>query len=178
MLSLENASSFKNLNDFLNFVHPQDQEFVRNRILSASLDGVTSSDDYRLVTLQSETLVVHQELAQPSNSSEIVLGTVQDITLQRESERKIRQLAYSDELTGLASRVYFHKHLEDVIKASHRRSERFALLFLDLDGFKDVNDSLGHDVGDMLLKIVAKRLQDLVRDTDFLCCRTLSGRIE
>jgi diguanylate cyclase (GGDEF)-like protein len=173
MLSLENASGFKNLNDFLNFVHPQDQEFVRNRILSASLDGATSSDDYRLVTLQSETLVVHQELAQPSNSSEIVLGTVQDITLQRESERKIRQLAYSDELTGLASRVYFHKHLEDVIKASHRRSERFALLFLDLDGFKDVNDSLGHDVGDMLLKIVAKRLQDLVRDTDFVA--RLSG---
>jgi diguanylate cyclase (GGDEF)-like protein len=76
-------------------------------------------------------------------------------------------------LTGLASRVYFHKHLEDVIKASHRRSERFALLFLDLDGFKDVNDSLGHDVGDMLLKIVAKRLQDLVRDTDFVA--RLSG---
>ena len=173
MLLLEDASGFKNLNDLLNFVHPQDQEFVRSRILSASLDGVTSSDDYRLVTLQSETLVVHQELAQPSNSSDIVLGTVQDITLQRESERKIRQLAYSDELTGLASRVYFHKHLEDVIKASHRRSERFALLFLDLDGFKDVNDSLGHDVGDMLLKIVAKRLQDLIRDTDFVA--RLSG---
>ncbi len=173
MLSLENASAFKNLNDFLNFVHPQDQEFIRSKILSVSLDGATSSDDYRLVTLQSETIVVHQELAQPSNSSDIVLGTVQDVTLQRESERKIRQLAYSDELTGLASRVYFHTHLEDVIKASHRRSERFALLFLDLDGFKDVNDSLGHDVGDMLLKIVAKRLQDLIRDTDFVA--RLSG---
>jgi diguanylate cyclase (GGDEF)-like protein len=173
MLSLEDSSSFSNLNDLLNFVHPQDQEFVRSRILSTSLEGTASSDDYRMVTLASETIVVHQELAQPANSSDIVLGTVQDITVQRESERKIRQLAYSDELTGLASRVYFHKHLEDVIKASHRRSERFALMFLDLDGFKDVNDSLGHDVGDMLLKIVAKRLQDLIRDTDFVA--RLSG---
>ena len=168
ILSLENVSGFKNLNDYLNFVHPQDQEFVRSRINAVSLDGVTSSDDYRMVTFQSGAIVVHQELAQPSNSSNIVLGTVQDITVQRESERKIRQLAYSDELTGLASRVYFHKHIEDVIKAAHRRSERFALLFFDLDGFKDVNDSLGHDVGDMLLKVVAKRLQDLIRDTDFV----------
>ncbi len=173
MLSLDDASGLQNLNDYLNFVHPQDQEFVRSRILSAGMEGTASSDDYRLVTLESETIVVHQELAQPANSSDIVLGTVQDITVQRESESKIRQLAYSDELTGLASRVYFHKHLEDVIKASHRRSERFALLFLDLDGFKDVNDSLGHDVGDMLLKIVAKRLQDLIRDTDFVA--RLSG---
>ena len=168
MLSLENVSGFKNLNDYLSFIHPQDQEFVRSRINEVNLDGATSSDDYRMVTLESETIVVHQELAQPSNSRNIVLGTVQDVTTQRESERKIRQLAYSDGLTGLASRVYFHKHLEDVIKASHRRSERFALMFLDLDGFKDVNDSLGHDAGDMLLKVVAKRLQDLVRDTDFV----------
>ncbi len=173
MLSMGNASGFESLNEFLNLVHPQDQEFVRSRILSVSLDGATSSDDYRMMTLESETIMVHQELARPSDSSDIVLGTVQDVTVQRESERKIRQLAYSDELTGLASRVYFHKHLEDVIKASHRRSERFALLFLDLDGFKDVNDSLGHDVGDMLLKIVAKRLQDLIRDTDFVA--RLSG---
>jgi diguanylate cyclase (GGDEF)-like protein len=161
------------LDDFLVFVDPQDQEFIRDKIVSVSQNGETSSDDYRLLTLQSETLTVHQELARPRDSADIVLGTVQNITQQRESEKKIRQLAYSDTLTGLASRAYFHKHLEDVIKAAHRRSERFALLFLDLDGFKDVNDSLGHDVGDMLLKEIAKRLQDAIRDTDFVA--RLSG---
>jgi len=168
MLALDDASSICSLDDFIEFVHQQDQEFVRSKILSASADGATSSDDYRLLTLHSDTIVVHQELAQPSNSSRIVLGTVQDITAQRESEKRIRQLAYSDELTGLASRAYFHNHLDDVIKASHRRSERFALLFIDLDGFKNVNDSLGHDAGDTLLKVIAKRMQDLVRDTDFV----------
>ena len=173
MLALKDHAEICKLEDFLRLVHPQDQEFVRSKILTAGSDGVTSSDDYRLLTLRSDTLIVHQELARPSDSSHIVLGTVQDITVQRESEKKIRQLAYSDELTGLASRAYFHQHLEDVIRASHRRSERFALLFIDLDGFKDVNDSLGHDAGDTLLKAIAKRLQGLVRDTDFVA--RLSG---
>jgi len=173
MLGLSDVSSFEGLDDFINFIDPQDREFIRDRIISVSRDGETSSDDYRLLTLESETLAVHQELARPRDSGDIVLGTVQNITEQRESEQKIRQLAYSDALTGLASRAYFHKHLEDVIKAAHRRSERFALLFLDLDGFKDVNDSLGHDVGDMLLKEIAERLQNAIRETDFVA--RLSG---
>ena len=173
MLALGDTSSFDSLEDFINFVDPQDQEFIRDKIISVSQNGATSSDDYRLHTLQSATLVVHQELARPRDSGDIVLGTVQNVTEQRESEKKIRQLAYSDALTGLASRAYFHKHLEDVIKAAHRRSERFALLFLDLDGFKDVNDSLGHDVGDMLLKEIAERLKQAIRDTDFVA--RLSG---
>jgi len=173
MLALGDASSLSSLAEFMNFVDPQDQEFVRDKIISVSQDGATSSDDYRLLTLQSETLAVHQELARLRDSGDIVLGTVQNITEQRESEKKIRQLAYSDALTGLASRAYFHKHLEDVIKAAHRRSERFALLFLDLDGFKDVNDSLGHDVGDMLLKEIAQRLKAAIRDLDFVA--RLSG---
>jgi diguanylate cyclase (GGDEF)-like protein len=173
MLALGNSSSFGSLDEFIDLIHPQDQEFIRNKIVSVSQDGTASSDDYRLLTLQTETLAVHQELVRPPNSVNIVLGTVQNITEQRESQKMIRQLAYSDALTGLASRAYFHMHLEDVIKAAHRRSERFALLFLDLDGFKDVNDSLGHDVGDMLLKEIAQRLQDAIRETDFVA--RLSG---
>ncbi len=168
MLALDNSSIVNNLDDLIDLIHPQDQEFIRSKIVSVSKDGETSSDDYRLHTLATGTLVVHQELARPQNSGDIVLGTVQNITQQHESEKKIHQLAYSDELTGLASRAYFHKYLEDVLKAAHRRNERFALLFLDLDGFKDVNDSLGHDVGDILLKQIAQRLQDVLRENDFL----------
>ena len=173
MLALGSAANLSRLDDFIDLVHPQDQEFIRNKIVSVSQGNETSSDDYRLLNLQTKSLVVHQELARPLNSSNIVLGTVQNVTRQRESENRIRQLAYSDELTGLASRAYFYKHLEDVLKAAHRRSERFALLFLDLDGFKDINDSLGHDVGDMLLKQIAQRLQDALRENDFVA--RLSG---
>ena len=76
-------------------------------------------------------------------------------------------------LTGLASRAYFYKHTEDIIRAARRRHERFALLYLDLDGFKDINDSLGHDMGDELLRTVSQRLQSSLRDTDFIA--RLSG---
>ncbi len=168
LLSLGKPSSIACLDDFIGMIHPQDQAIIRNNIVSASLDGQTSSDDYRLLTSHTETLVVHQELARLRDSGDIVLGTVQNITQQRESEERIRQLAYSDALTGLASRAYFHKHLEEVVKASFCRNERFALLFLDLDGFKGVNDSQGHDVGDMLLKVIARRLQGVIREIDFV----------
>jgi diguanylate cyclase (GGDEF)-like protein len=173
LLVLGNVTRLGGLDDFIDLIHPEDQEFVRNKIINAGLEGESSSDDYRLCTLESETVAVHQELARPSDSRDVVLGTVQNITRQRESEKKIRTLAYSDELTGLASRAYFHKHLEDVINTAHRRAERFALLFLDLDGFKDVNDSLGHDAGDLLLKEIARRLQGVLRETDFVA--RLSG---
>ena len=173
LMALGDITHLGSLDDFIDMIHPEDREFIRNKVVNVGLEGEPSSDDYRLCTLESETLAVHQELARPRDSGDIVLGTVQNITRQHESEKKIRQLAYSDELTGLASRAYFHKHLEDVIKAAHRRGERFALLFLDLDGFKDVNDSLGHDAGDLLLKQIAERLQGVLRDTDFIA--RLSG---
>ena len=143
-------------------------------MLSAAANGAPLQPvDYRLISENRPTIVVHQEIGLSEDQEQIILGTVQDITQQRAAERRIRQLAYSDKLTGLASRAYFYKHLEDVIKAAERRNERFALLFIDLDGFKDVNDSLGHDVGDELLKIIADRLQGVIRDTDFVA--RLSG---
>ncbi len=98
----------------------------------------------------------------------MLLGTVQDITQQRWAEKRIRQLAYSDELTGLASRAYFYRHLEEKIRTAHLREEHFAILYLDLDGFKDVNDSLGHNTGDKLLKTIAARLQRVLRESDFV----------
>ena len=96
------------------------------------------------------------------------------IIMEREQDQKrIRQLAYTDELTGLASRAHFYLILEDLIKTSDRHDRRFGLLYIDLDDFKDVNDSLGHDVGDLLLKEIAKRLTSASRDVDFVA--RLSG---
>ncbi len=173
MIDCCEAPGIHGLEDFLSRVHPEDQEYIRNQIHEVARGGEIQSADYRLRVGRNRERVVHQLLSLAPDDSGVVLGTVQDITEQRASEQRIRQLAYTDVLTGLASRAYFHKHLEDVIRAAHRRDERFALLYLDLDGFKDVNDSLGHDVGDELLKIVATRLQSILRETDFVA--RLSG---
>ena len=76
-----------------------------------------------------------------------------------QAQKRIRELAYTDELTGLASRAHFHQHLEELIKTSDRHNRRLALLYIDLDDFKDINDTLGHEVGDNLLIETAKRLR-------------------
>jgi len=91
------------------------------------------------------------------------------IVMERDqAQKRIRKLAYTDELTGLASRAHFYVFLEDLIKTSQRHNRRFSLLYIDLDNFKDVNDSLGHDVGDLLLKEIACRLKNLDCEVDLV----------
>ncbi len=91
------------------------------------------------------------------------------IVMERDQDQKrIRQLAYTDELTGLASRAHFYLYMEDLIKISQRHGRRFSLLYIDLDDFKIVNDSLGHDAGDLLLKEIARRLNETGREIDFI----------
>ena len=96
------------------------------------------------------------------------------IVMERDhAQKRIRELAYIDDLTGLASRAHFYQNLETSIKRSDRNTSRLGLLYIDLDNFKSVNDSLGHDVGDLLLKEIAKRLQEVTRTVDFVA--RLSG---
>ena len=96
------------------------------------------------------------------------------IIMEREqNQKRILDLAYIDELTGLSSRTYFFMNLAELIKTSKRYQRRFNLLYLDLDNFKFVNDSFGHDAGDALLKEVAARLNRTRRDVDFIA--RLSG---
>jgi diguanylate cyclase (GGDEF)-like protein/PAS domain S-box-containing protein len=96
------------------------------------------------------------------------------IVMERDqAQKRIRELAYTDELTSLASRVHFSENLAETIKVSKRHGSRFGLLYIDLDDFKGVNDSLGHDAGDLLLQEVARRLKKVSREIDFLA--RLSG---
>ncbi|MDO9305182.1 MAG: EAL domain-containing protein [Sulfuricurvum sp.] len=89
-----------------------------------------------------------------------------DITELTAIQDKLQHLATHDSLTGLPNRVLFHDRLEMAIKQTRRNEEKLAILFVDLDHFKQVNDSLGHSIGDELLIEVAKRLQSLLRDSD------------
>lgn len=89
-----------------------------------------------------------------------------DITELKENERKIRHLAYYDPLTGLPNRRLFHDRLDLAIAHAHRSRGRLAVLFIDLDHFKKINDTLGHAVGDQLLEVVAGKLTDCLREDD------------
>ena len=91
-----------------------------------------------------------------------------DISEQKKVEKQLEQLAHKDSLTGLPNRLMFTIHLEREIKRTNRTKQDCALLFLDLDRFKIINDSLGHEYGDKLLVMVAQRLKNTLRDTDLL----------
>ncbi len=94
------------------------------------------------------------------------VGMFSDITEQKQAEQTIWQQANFDPLTGLPNRNMFHEQLRQEIKHADRNRTRLALLFLDLDFFKEVNDTLGHDNGDLLLKETASRLKECVREVD------------
>lgn len=91
-----------------------------------------------------------------------------DITERKRNEKRIKTLAYFDELTHLPNRRLFNDRLEMALATAHRDDTKIAVMFLDLDHFKQVNDTLGHSAGDLLLKQVAKRLQSCMHEGDTL----------
>ncbi len=96
------------------------------------------------------------------------IGIFWDITEQKETEKKLATLAFNDPLTGLPNRALFRDRLNHELERATRNRSPFSLLFLDLDGFKPVNDQHGHDVGDALLVQVAQRIRHCLRQSDTL----------
>lgn len=100
------------------------------------------------------------------DGKKVFLSVIRDITGRRTAEQKIAQLAHFDMLTKLPNRTLFYDRLEQAVARAKRYKQKFAILFLDLDGFKQVNDEFGHHVGDCLLKMMADRLTENARDMD------------
>ena len=97
------------------------------------------------------------------------VGMLQDVTERQQAEQAVRFLAQHDTLTGLANRSMMMEQLERHLALAKRHGHGVALLYLDLDGFKPVNDRFGHNVGDRVLQLVAERFRKVIREGDLLC---------
>jgi predicted signal transduction protein with EAL and GGDEF domain/DNA-binding response OmpR family regulator len=159
------ANQAQTVNSLTKWVHRDD----RPRVEAIMKEGQPHRVDYRMVLPGIGERLVHQEavwLDDQAGDLGPLIGIVQDITMQRETERQVTRLAYFDTLTGLPNRAYLTEFLERAVSAAHRGQHPVAVMALDLDLFKRVNDSYGHSVGDALLEQVALRIKECIRGAD------------
>jgi diguanylate cyclase (GGDEF)-like protein/PAS domain S-box-containing protein len=151
-------------------MHPDDAQRAIDEI-NAHLLGVTDTyaSEYRLRCkdgswkwVLSRGMIVSRTDGKPLR----MIGTHTDISERKRYEEEIFRLAHYDKVTGLANRVLFQHRLQQDILITKRSGQSLALLYLDLDRFKEINDTLGHEMGDRLLESVAARLKGCVRSSD------------
>ena len=162
------AEAMKRLSSFLEIVHPDDKRRVRVA-RRAMPRGGDYNIEYRILCADGSLRWIHEQ-AYPVRDSEggiyRIAGVASDITHRKAAEEKLVYLAHYDGLTGLPNRVLFRDRLEQTLAQARRRNWLVGVMMLDLDRFKVANDSLGHSVGDSLLKQVAGRLTGCVRVGD------------
>ncbi|RPJ07389.1 MAG: diguanylate cyclase, partial [Spirochaetaceae bacterium] len=131
----------------------------------ATFDGYEVEHDF--TTIGRRTMLLNaRQIQRASGKERIILLAIEDITERKQTEEKIRQMAFHDSLTGLPNRKLFSDRLGITLTHARRNQKKAGIMMFDLDNFKDVNDILGHDVGDILLKETAERLSASLREGD------------
>jgi len=141
-------------------IHPEDIENFRKQ-QKFLRQGKMANHNYRIINQKGDVKWIENKTIPILNAEGQLTrldGIVQDISVRKLAEEKINFLAYHDYLTELPNRRMFDEKLEQLLSTKKAANEKFALFYLDIDRFKFVNDTLGHDIGDMLLRKIAKRL--------------------
>ncbi|MFN2300868.1 MAG: EAL domain-containing protein [Gammaproteobacteria bacterium] len=155
------------------YMHEEDHERVFhafNRVFMTGearrgLQWCILTKDGKSHFVEASISLVHSTSGEPTGFR----GIARDITERRQADERIHHLAHYDALTGLPNRTLFEDRVRQTLNRRWRSRERAALLYLDLDRFKTVNDSLGHHAGDILLQAVAERIKECVRTGDTVC---------
>lgn len=156
--------------NILKFIQPASHDLIRKRwkvIRDDNLEANFRED--KLIRLDKQIMDV-EILGIPVNlnGEHLIQVFFKDITERKRSQKLMHQLAYEDPLTGLPNRRAFQDKLTKTIIEAKNHKSSLAVMFLDLDGFKEVNDTLGHDIGDLIIKEVALRMRSSVRKQDVL----------
>src|SRR5262249_33717328 len=140
------------------------EEFMRIIKARGSISGFES----QVYRKNGDTIWISENARAVSEDGQVLYyeGTVEDVTERKLYQARIEQQANYDTLTGLANRSLLQDRLEQALIAAGSYNSRLAVVFVDLDRFKFINDSLGHHIGDRLLKTMAHRLESCVRECD------------
>ncbi len=155
-----------------NFIGPQDLEnslFQLDKLRMESIRFVQFEAQFITRNGNFVPTLTSAAFINKFNDESCYLLQIHDLSERKRYESQLIQLAHYDTLTGLGNRAKLHKEIEFLIQKFHRNAAPFAVLFGDLDHFKQINDGLGHEAGDHLLKIIARRLQKSLRHEDCVC---------
>ena len=156
---------------FVALVHAEDRDTIAQAVQRAVEAGEPYSLECRIVRPDGTERVVHEQAVVTCTDAgrpQRIQGTTQDITERKHAEERIRQLALYDPLTNLPNRQFFKESLGHSLGLAERLEQKVAVLILDLDRFKRINETFGHNVGDQLLKAVGARLTQSLRAADYV----------
>ena len=171
ILGLEPQGTLTGLDSFLARVHAEDRADTQEAMRQVVQTGEFLGRSVRILRPDNTVRHVHLQgvgSLDATGTVSLVAGTIQDVTELKEAEQRIRYLAYYDGTTGLPNRQFFIERLHQALAQCRRHDRQLAVISLDLDQFKRINDTLGHTAGNELLIAVAGRLSDAVRNEDVL----------
>jgi len=164
----QSRSELLGKNDYDIFPEQQADHFTRLDMETLQQDDVVTIPAEKITTPHGERTLMTRKivLRNQQGKAEYLLGVSEDITERQRTEKRIENLAHFDQLTNLPNHVLLNDRFKTALSIAKRYDQKMAVMFLDLDNFKTVNDSLGHSIGDQLLKEVARVLKSNMREED------------
>lgn len=154
---------------FYDIIHPEDRCMVQKALDTSIKNRTDLTFEHRIIQQDNTVKIIKQEGRILSDTEDMpvrILFTSQDVTERKNTEKEVRFLAFYDRLTELPNRLLFKEHLAKALADAKRRRGFIAVLFIDIDNFRSINNTFGRETGDLLLKVVANRLKTCLREND------------